>query len=54
VFPPKYRGNVLDKEVAEAAEENHSLKKKILSKKQRVPQLKEWCHGHLWAPSFYH
>jgi len=22
--------------------------------RDRFPQLKEWCPGHLWAPSCYH
>ena len=22
--------------------------------RDRFPQLKEWCAGHLWAPSCYH
>ncbi|MGB3458241.1 MAG: transposase [Halobacteriota archaeon] len=22
--------------------------------RDQFPQLKEWCHGHLWAPSCYH
>jgi REP element-mobilizing transposase RayT len=34
VFSPKYRGKVLVGEVAEAAEENLSLEKKALPKKQ--------------------
>ena len=54
VFSPKYRGKVLLGEVEEAAEENLSLEKKALPKKQGFPQLKEWCPGHLWAPSCYH
>jgi len=33
---------------------NLSLEKKALPKKQGFPQLKEWCPGHLWAPSCYH
>ena len=33
---------------------NLSLKKKALPKKQGFPQLKEWCIGHLRAPSCYH
>ena len=33
VFSPKYRGKVLEGEVAEAAEENRSLEKKALPKK---------------------
>jgi len=31
-----------------------SLEKKALPKKYRFRQLKEWCPGHLWAPSCYH
>ncbi len=57
VFSPKYRGKVLEGEVADAAEEiirNLSLEKKALPKKHRFPQLKVWCLGHLWAPSCYH
>ena len=57
VFSPKYRGKVLEGEVADAAEEiirNLSLEKKALPKKHRFPQLKVWCPGHLWAPSCYH
>jgi REP element-mobilizing transposase RayT len=34
VLTSKYRGKVLEGEVAEAAEENRSLEKKALSKKQ--------------------
>ena len=47
----------MEGEVAEVAEEiirNLSLKKKALPKKHSFPQLKEWCPGHLWAPSCYH
>jgi hypothetical protein len=32
-------------------------KSKILGSKllrDKFPQLKEWCQGHLWAPSCYH
>lgn len=28
--------------------------KENFSKETRIPQLKEWCPGHLWAPSCYH
>ena len=30
------------------------MEKKALPKKHEFPQLKEWCPGHLWAPSCYH
>jgi hypothetical protein len=33
---------------------NLSLGKKALPKKHGFRQLKEWCPGHLWAPSCYH
>jgi len=33
---------------------NLSLEKKALPKKHGFTQLKEWCPGHLWAPSCYH
>ncbi len=93
VFSPKYRGKVLDGEVAEAAEEiiretckeldievidlavnvDHVhlfikyppkysvswIAKRLKGRsskllRDRFPQLKEWCPGHLWAPSCYH
>ena len=106
VFSPKYRGKVLEGEVAEAAEEiirenckeldievidlavnvdhvhlfikyppkysvsgiakrikGRSSKQTLLEKaftekrfavRDRFPQLKEWCPGHLCAPSCYH
>ena len=93
VFSPKYRGKVLEGEVAEAAEEiirenckeldievidlavnvDHVhlfikyppkysvswIAKRIKGRsskllRDRFPQLKEWCPGHLWAPSCYH
>jgi putative transposase len=93
VFSPKYRGKVLEGEVAEAAEEliretckeldievidmamnvDHVhlfikyppkysvswIAKRIKGRSSKLlrdqfPQLKEWCPGHLWAPSCYH
>ena len=106
VFSPKYRGKVLEGEVAEAAEEiirenckeldievidlavnidhvhlfikyppkysvswiakrlkGRSSKQTLLEKaftekcfavRHQFPQLKEWCPGHLWAPSCCH
>ena len=93
VFSPKYRGKVLEGEVAEAAEEiirenckeldievidmavgvDHVhlfikyppkysvswIAKRIKGRSSKMlrdqfPQLKEWCPGHLWAPSCYH
>ena len=54
VFSPKYRGKVLLGEVDGAAEENLSLEKKALPKKQEFSHLREGCPGHLWAPSCYH
>ena len=106
VFSPKYRGKVLEGEVAEAAEEiirenckeldievidlavnvdhvhlfiKNPFRKSLYGKmlrsppkysvswiakrikgrsskllRDRFPQLKEWCPGHLWAPSCYH
>jgi len=94
VFSPKYRGKVLEGEVAEATEEiirenckeldievigmavnvdhvhlfikyppKYSVSwiakrikgggsSKLL--RDRFPHLREWCPGHLWAPSCYH
>lgn len=93
VFSPKYRGKVLEGEIAEAAEEiirenckeldieiidmamniDHVhlfikyppkysvswIAKRLKGRsskllRDRFPQLKEWCPGHLWAPSCYH
>jgi putative transposase len=93
VFSPKYRGKVLEGEVAEAAEEiirknckeldievidlavgvDHVhlfikyppkysvswIAKRIKGRSSKLlrdqfPKLKEWCPGHLWAPSCYH
>ena len=93
VFSPKYRGKVLEGEVAETAEEiiketckeldievidmavgvDHVhlfikyqpkysvswIAKRIKGRSSKLirdqfPQLKEWCPGHLWAPSCYH
>ena len=93
VFSPKYRGKVLECEIAEAAEEiirenckeldieiidmamniDHVhlfikyppkysvswIAKRLKGRsskllRDRFPQLKEWCPGHLWAPSCYH
>jgi hypothetical protein len=50
---PKYRGKVLEGEVAEAAEENLSLERKLYQRNM-FSELKEWCPGHLWAPGCYH
>ena len=94
MFSPKYRGKVLEGEVAEATEEiirenckeldievidmavnvdhvhlfikyppKYSVSwiakrikgggsSKLL--RDRFPHLREWCPGHLWAPSCYH
>ena len=59
LFPPKYRGKVLEGEVAEAAEEISWIAKRIKGRSSKLlrdqfPRLKEWCPGHLWAPSCYH
>jgi putative transposase len=93
VSSPKYRGKVLEGEVAEAAEEiiretckeldieiidmamnvDHVhlfikyppkysvswIAKRLKGRSSKLlrdqfPQLKEWCPGHLWAPSCYH
>jgi len=59
VFSPKYRGKVLLEEVAEVAEEISWIAKRLKGRSSkllsdRFPQLKEWCPGHLWAPSCYH
>ncbi|MGB3458031.1 MAG: IS200/IS605 family transposase [Halobacteriota archaeon] len=93
VFSPKYRGKVLEGEVAKVAEEiirenckeldieiidmamnvDHVhlfikyppkysvswIAKRIKGRSSKLlrdqfPQLKEWCPGHLWAPSCYH
>ena len=106
VFSPKYRGKVLEGEVAEAAEEiiretckeldieiidmamnvdhvhlfiKNPFRKSVYGKmlrsppkysvswiakrikgrsskllRDQFPLLKEWCPGHLWAPSCYH
>ena len=59
LFSPKYRGQVLEGEVAEAAEEISWIAKRIKGRSSKLlrdqfPRLKEWCPGHLWAPSCYH
>jgi len=59
VFSPKYRGKVLEGEVAEAADEISWIAKRLKGRSSKLlrdqfPQLREWCPGHLWAPSCYH
>ncbi len=59
LFSPKYRGKVLEGVVAEAAEEISWIAKRIKGRSSKLlrdqfPRLKEWCPGHLWAPSCYH
>jgi REP element-mobilizing transposase RayT len=59
VFSPKYRGKVLLGDVAEVAEEISWIAKRIKGRSSKLlrdqfPRLKEWCPGHLWAPSCYH
>jgi REP element-mobilizing transposase RayT len=54
VFSPKYRGKVLEGEVAEAAEEISWIAKRIKGRsskllRDRFPQLGEWCPGQFYA-----
>ncbi|MFV9677762.1 MAG: IS200/IS605 family transposase, partial [Methanosarcinales archaeon] len=44
-YPPKYS-------VSWIANRIKGRSSKML--RDRFPQLKEWCPGHLWAPSCYH
>ena len=44
-YPPKYS-------VSWIAKRLKGRSSKLL--RDRFPQLKEWCPGHLWAPSCYH
>jgi hypothetical protein len=53
-FPPKYRGKVLEGEVAEAAEEISWIAKRIKGRSSKLlrdqfPKLKEWCPGQFYA-----
>ena len=44
-YPPKYSVSWIAKRIK-------GRSSKLL--RDRFPQLKEWCAGHLWAPSCYH
>ena len=46
----------MEGEVAEAAEESirEAFTEKCFAVRDRFPQLKELCLGHLWAPKCYH
>nr|QNO56543.1 hypothetical protein IDNIJKHG_00001 [Methanosarcinales archaeon ANME-1 ERB7] len=44
-YPPKYSVSWIAKRIK-------GRSSKLL--RDRFPQLKEWCPGHLWAPSCYH
>ncbi len=44
-YPPKYSVSGIAKRIK-------GRSSKLL--RDRFPQLKEWCPGHLWAPSCYH
>ena len=44
-YPPKYSVSWIAKRIK-------GKSSKLI--RDRFPQLKEWCPGHLWAPSCYH
>ena len=44
-YPPKYSVSGIAKRI-------NGRSSKLL--KDQFPQLKEWCPGHLWAPSCHH
>jgi len=44
-YPPKYSVSWIAKRIK-------GRSSKLL--RDQFPQLKEWCAGHLWAPSCYH
>jgi putative transposase len=58
VFSPKYSVSGIAKRIKGRSSKQTLLEKAFTEKRFAVrdhfPQLKEWCPGHLWAPSCYH
>ncbi len=57
-YPPKYSVSWIAKRLKGRSSKQTLLEKAFTEKRfavrDRFPQLKEWCPGHLWAPSCYH
>jgi len=57
-YPPKYSVSWIAKRIKGRSSKQTLLEKAFTEKRFAVrdqfPQLKEWCPGHLWAPSCYH
>ncbi len=58
VFSPKYSVSWIAKRLKGRSSKQTLLEKAFTEKRfavrDKFPQLKEWCPGHLWAPSCYH
>ena len=57
-YPPKYSVSWIAKRIKGRSSKQNLLEKAFTEKcfavRDKFPQLKEWCPGHLWAPSCYH
>ena len=57
-YPPKYSVSWIAKRLKGRSSKQTLLEKAFTEKRFAVrdqfPQLREWCPGHLWAPSCYH
>ena len=57
-YPPKYSVSWIAKRLKGRSSKQTLLEKAFTEKRfavrDKFPQLKEWCPGHLWAPSCYH
>ena len=57
-YPPKYSVSWIAKRLKGRSSKQTLLEKAFTEKRfavrDRFPHLREWCPGHLWAPSCYH
>ncbi len=57
-YPPKYSVSWIAKRIKGRSSKQTLLEKAFTEKRfavrDRFSQLREWCPGHLWAPSCYH
>nr|QNO51679.1 hypothetical protein IGDPAKFA_00033 [Methanosarcinales archaeon ANME-1 ERB6] len=57
-YPPKYSVSWIAKRLKGSSSKQTLLEKAFTEKRfavrDRFPHLREWCPGHLWAPSCYH
>ena len=57
-YPPKYSVSWIAKRIKGRSSKQTLLEKAFTEKRfavrDKFPHLKEWCPGHLWAPSCYH